>query len=126
MLSVLSGCTNVVMPPAEQPTQYVYKCYTDPVPDGYLRVDSVDSSLPNCESSQGEFHVFKYAPFTNLGLNQKLEVCVDDDLTQAQAEGWTKLSSPYRDAGGCDALTPRFKNDSNYLNVLIIKKTSQP
>ena len=117
------ACTNVVNPPPEQATQYVFKCYTDAVPSGYLRVDSVDSSLPGCESNPGDFHVFEYTPITGLSVNTELRICVDDDLTQAQGLGWEKWSSPYRDAGGCDAKTSRFKNDPNYLNALIIKKT---
>ena len=121
--SFASSCTNVVHSPPEQATQYVYKCYTDPVPSGYLRVDSVDSSLPGCESTPGQFVVFKYTPYQNLSVGTELRICVDDDLTQAQQQGWVKWTDPYRDAGGCDALASRFTSDPNYKNVLLIKKT---
>ena len=119
----MPGCTTDVHPPPEQPTSDIFKCYTDPVPSGYLRVDSVDTSLPNCQTSPGDFHVYEYAPYTGLGSGSEMRICADDDLTAASAVGWELWSNPYRDAAGCDSETPRFTSDPNYKNVVIIKKT---
>ena len=124
---LLSGCiTNVVhpTPTPDPPPADKLACYNDQIPDGFIRIDSLDSGLAGCPSDV-IFNVYKYTPYVKRSLQSKLIVCSDAwPLAAAQATGWERWSDPYRDINGCDNKTARFLKDPNYLNVIVIKKTS--
>ena len=99
-------------------TQLVTGCYTDQAPQGYLRIDSRDSELPNCKHDI-QFNVYVYTPYKDLSVGSELKVCAGDPLP----DGWQKWSLPFRDEAGCDSSTPAVKNDPQFQNEITFKRT---
>jgi hypothetical protein len=123
---ILPSCVNDVHPPAPGAPSEIVRCFSDPVPSGYLRINSEDTDPGGCLCPPMTFCGFVYTPYTALNVGTVLEVCSDDVLTDAMKQGWEVWSLPFRDTGlfACDAQTGRVKNDPTYLNAINIKKTS--